>query len=186
MPINRTPIIYEQWLFFIQYVYQYREDVTKHPSECQNYSFLFFFIFFLSFVFSRKDRYYLIYVFLLNMISFIYSSRRFLSLFYLILWYMYMIEMMKFFLWKESMKFFCRNCNFINCYIVNVYVSIKNPLRILFFLSFFFLILIIIFIIMWIFFFFYNIKRLLFDLVSINWWLFLSLKFLFGWILIVT
>lgn len=125
-------------------------------------------------------------VFLLNMISFIYSSRRFLSLFYLILWYMYMIEMMKFFLWKESMKFFCRNCNFINCYIVNVYVSIKNPLRILFFLSFFFLILIIIFIIMWIFFFFYNIKRLLFDLVSINWWLFLSLKFLFGWILIVT
>lgn len=87
-------------------------------------------------------------VFLLNMISFIYSSRRFLSLFYLILWYMYMIEMMKFFLWKESMKFFCRNCNFINCYIVNVYVSIKNPLRILFFLSFFFLILIIIFIIM--------------------------------------
>lgn len=148
-------------------------------------SFFFLFFFNISFVFSRKDRYYLIYVFLLNMISFIYSSRRFLSLFYLILWYMYMIEMMKFFLWKESMKFFCRNCNFINCYIVNVYVSIKNPLRILFFLSFFFLILIIIFIIMWIFF-FYNIKRLLFDLVSINWWLSLSLKFLFGWILIVT
>lgn len=117
-------------------------------------SFFFLFFFNISFVFSRKDRYYLIYVFLLNMISFIYSSRRFLSLFYLILWYMYMIEMMKFFLWKESMKFFCRNCNFINCYIVNVYVSIKNPLRILFFLSFFFLILIIIFIIMWIFFFF--------------------------------
>lgn len=54
-------------------------------------------------------------------------------LFYNFIFYICAIEMMKF-LWKESMKFFC--WNFINCYIVNVYVSIKKPLTIFF--SFFF------------------------------------------------
>lgn len=151
------------------------------------YSFLFFFHFFFvffflhlflirCFVFLRKDRYMFYNVFHEYEQFYLFIEKIF------ILFYNFMVYVrLKWwnFLWKESMKFFC--WNFINCYIVNVYVSIKKPLTIFFF--FFFLILIVIFIIMWIF--FYNIKRL-FVIIAINWWLFFSLKFLFGWILIVT